>query len=179
MAIRLVLFFTITLSSLSLHSQIIDNDYSKIGEIQSDPHVRDKLPFQFFVNVDRDIVLIGYGIKPTKFVAYRLSDWSVVSSFDTKGYVSEAKSYFDEENNDIFYVKKSRGKSVFRVDFRTGYVEKMKCKETPKGCDFYNSKDKDYVSLWDQNYSDFYFFYKSYLIFNNRKSISLYKRINP
>ena len=179
LATRLMLTVILLLLNTVVRAQIIDDDYVKIGEIKGKVGFQNRLPFGFFPNAEQDVVLIAYDFKPAKFVAYRLSDWSVLSYFETSGHVSNRSTYFDKNDEDIIYIKRSGGKTVFKANYNTGVVQKLKCKDAPNGCGFYENKEKEYMSFWEYNYRSFYFFYKDYVILHDRENVSLYKRLKP
>ncbi|OEK01862.1 hypothetical protein BFP97_10195 [Roseivirga sp. 4D4] len=157
------------------HGQIIDKDYEQIGVVDRDYPGKD-IPFYFFADDERDVVLIGYGFKPTTFTVFKLSSLERISMFKTKGHTTSVESYFSESESDIIYIKNSKGKTVSKVNFKTGEVTKTKCQLSPKGCDYFT--EKNYTALWDEEFRFYYFFFKRYLFLVEQETVSAYKKVN-
>ncbi|MBO3697525.1 hypothetical protein [Roseivirga sp. E12] len=116
----IVLFYM--LISLGLSAQIMNEDYEKVNTITRDSRNKGNLSFSFLWSEKHEVLIIGFGFKPSKFEVYDTKTWARMSFFETKGHISEDESFFSPVEDNVVYIKKSRGKSLFKVNFSSGEV---------------------------------------------------------
>lgn len=81
------------------------------------------------------LLAISYAYNPTSIVIYKVETWEQLGVYKVTGAGVELNSSYFEENDKVLYVKYDRYSTKYkRVEFDTGYIRKVPCKRTPKGC---------------------------------------------
>ena len=87
---------------------------------------------------------ISYAYNPTTIVIYEVDTWNMVGSYKVMGAGVELNSSYFEENDKVLYVKYDRYSTKYkRIEFATGYIRKVPCKRTPRGCVYEEVRQDD------------------------------------
>lgn len=165
-------------STLSLNAQLINKDYKEISVIQRDSRNHGDIPFDFFWNKEKNILIVGYDFKPTRFEVYNIETWTRISYFETKGHTDESGSFFSPLETDIIYINKIGGKTLYKINYLTGEeLGKTSCKKLEFECPTLLSHKSFYESFTQTKslYHEYIFFDVFALIIEDNKVI-VYKK---
>ncbi len=166
-------------SSLTLNAQLMNEEYKKVNTILRDTRNQENLSFSFLRHEEKKVLLIGYDLSPTKFEVYDTKTWTRISYFETKGHVAEAESFFSTTEANIVYIKKSRGKALFKVNYLTGEVlEKTSCKRLGFEGPIAEYNNQFYELFWRQKVQgvDQYFFFENFALNIKDSEIDVFKK---
>lgn len=87
------------------------------------------------ISESQKYLIISYAQNPTHLVIYEIGTWERIGVYKVMGNGVEINnSYFDEDDK-VLYVKYDRYSTKYkRIEFETGYIRKVPCRKTPKGC---------------------------------------------
>jgi len=89
------------------------------------------------ISESQKFLVISYAYNPTHFAIYKVGTWEQMGVYKIMGAGVELYgSYFSDDDKQMF-VKCDRYSAEYKViDFATGYIRKLDCTKTPKGCDY-------------------------------------------
>lgn len=80
-------------------------------------------------------LVISYAYNPTSLAVYEVGTWNQLGVYKVMGAGVELNSSYFAENDKVLYVKYDRYSTKYkRIEFKSGYIRKVPCKRTPKGC---------------------------------------------
>ncbi|MFY0592191.1 hypothetical protein [Roseivirga sp.] len=164
--------------SIDLKAQILNEEYKKINVIKRDTRNQGNLPFYYLWNEKQDILIIGFGFKPSKFEVYETKTWKRLSFFQTKGHSNEPESFFSPKEANIVYIKKSRGKVLFKVDYLKGEIlEKTSFRRLDFEKPIPNYESQFYEALWRQNLPmHHYLFFSNYALIIKDSQLDVFRK---
>lgn len=87
------------------------------------------------VSESQNLLIIAYSQNPTHIVIYKIGTWERVGIYKVMGNGVEINNSYFDENDKVLYVKYDRYSTKYkRIEFVTGYIKKVPCQKTPKGC---------------------------------------------
>ncbi|WP_141719779.1 hypothetical protein [Roseivirga misakiensis] len=164
--------------NIGLKAQIINKDYIKVKTIERDYRNQVSLPFYYLWNEQQEILIIGFDFKPSKFEVFETKTWKRLSYFQTRGHSFEPESFFSPKETNVVYIKKNRGKTLYKVDYLKGVIlEKTSIKKLDFERPAPNYESQFYDSYWQQNFPrHHYLFFEDYALIIKDSEIDVYKR---
>lgn len=163
------------LLSTNVTAQIVGKEYSKIKSIERSASTHDQIAFELILDTEKDLLAIGFDLKPTVFEVYKMSNWNRLATFEVKGFAVEERCFFSHDGNKL-YVHTSKSRHGYLADLQTGSVTKVKLKDLTDGPSRF-SVPNQYVKYWKQTPPmDEYFYFDNYLLEITNTTIVVYRK---
>lgn len=158
---ELTTIIILTLSCIGVLSAQ-DDDYTKVITIKQPYHTFNATEYQdtkkgfqkingFKISEDQKLLVISYAENPTSIALYEIGTWEQKGVYKVIGSGVEINSSYFSDDGKLLYVKYDRFSPNFKViDFKTGYVKKIDCSKTPKGC-YYEEVTQDKREIYTKN----------------------------
>ncbi len=157
---KILVAFALISSCISIYAQ--EDDYTKVMTIKQPYHTFNATEFQdtkkgfqkingFKISEDQKLLVISYAENPTSIVFYEIGTWEQKGVYKVIGNGLEINSSYFSEDGKLLYVKYDRYSPNFKViEFKTGYVKKIDCSKTPRGC-YYEEVTQDKREIYTKN----------------------------
>jgi len=105
----------------------------------------------FMISESQKYLVIGYAYNPTSIAVYEIGTWNLKGVYKVMGAGVELNSSYFAEDDKVLYVKYDRYSTKYKkIDFKTGYIRKTPCKNTPLGC-IYEEVKQDAKQAYTKN----------------------------
>ncbi|MBK8806841.1 MAG: hypothetical protein IPO21_09410 [Bacteroidales bacterium] len=142
--IKYLLIISFTLGLLNLFAQ--KGKYTPVLTIKQPYHSYNATEFQdtkkafqkvngLKISDSQKYLIISYAQNPTHIAVYLVGTWERVGVYKVMGNGVEINNSYFADNDKVLYIKYDRFSTKYKmIEFKTGYIKKVNCSKTPKGC---------------------------------------------
>lgn len=176
MKLKIFLFLVLFCVGPSLSAQLITTDYEKVKTTNRTIETHNKMSFGMILSKDKSLLAISYNFKLSQLEVYNTSTWEIEGSFSVKGFIDEHDSYFSGTEENVIHVARSRGKKMYKVNFKTNEIKAYKLNKPNTGNNTYPF-NTFYRDFWEQNGNMAqYRFFDDYALIITDTTLEVYRK---